>query len=109
MQRLPKELASVELTTTTAVLYTAPTNTRTTISEASVCNKTGTARYYTVTILSPGGSLKYKAFQVVVPAGKTVVVVGLIGKTFDSGGSLSAFAEANSALDFEISGYETNP
>ena len=50
MQRLPKQLAATELTTSTVVQYTAPANTRTTVSAASVTNKTGTARYYTVTI-----------------------------------------------------------
>ena len=109
MQRLPKQLAATELTTSTVVQYTAPANTRTTVSAASVTNKTGTARYYTVTITPSGGSARYVAYQLVVAAGKTAIVTGLIGQTLDAGGVISALAEANSALDFVMSGYETIP
>ena len=109
MQRLPKQLSTTELTGTTAVQYTAPTNTRTTISAASVTNKTGTARWYTVTVTPSGGSAYYVAFQLVLGAGKTAIVTGLIGHTLDAGGAVNAFAEVGSAIDMVISGYETNP
>lgn len=107
MLRLPKQLASAELTTSIADQYTAPTNNRTTISACTVTNKTATAYYVTITQTPSGGSARNLAYQVVVPAKSVYVVAGAIGQTLDTGGKISALAEANSALDFTMSGYVT--
>jgi hypothetical protein len=106
MQRLPKQLLCVELTTGNQT-YTAPGNVRTTLSAASVTNKSGVAYWVTVTITPSGGTAKYGAYRRVVAAGATVVLSGLIGQTMGPADVLTATAEANSALDFVASGYET--
>lgn len=107
MQRQPNQLLCVELTTV-AQTYTAPTNTKTTISAATVTNKTGTARYVTVTTTPSGGSAKTLVYQKVIPAGATEVLFGLVGQTIKPAGTLDALAEANTTLDLVVSGYETS-
>jgi hypothetical protein len=107
MQRQPNQLLCVELTTVDQT-YPAPTNTKTTISAATVTNKSGTARYVTVTITPSGGTPQYVVYQKVIPAGATEVLFGLVGQTLKPLGALSALAEANSALDLIVSGYETS-
>jgi hypothetical protein len=106
MQRLPKQLVCTELTTGSST-YTAPTNVRTTISAASVTNKSATARWVTVTITPSGGSARNGVYRRVVGVGETAVLYGLVGQTMGPADIITATAEANSALDFIASGYET--
>lgn len=109
MQRLPKLLSTNELTTASVDQYTAPANTRTTISAATATNKTATARYLTVTITPSGGSARNVCYQRVVAPNESFVVHGLIGQTLNPADKFTAIAEANSAIDLVVSGYETNP
>jgi len=109
MQRLPKQIACAELGAGTSDLYTAPTNTKTTISACSVTNKSGAARTVTVTIKPPGGVARNVAFGLGVAAGETRVVHGALGQTIEAGGVLAAFGDAAGALDLVASAYETNP
>ncbi len=108
-QRLPKQMIVTELTTT-GNSYAAPTNTRTTISAATVVNKTATPRYVTAQITPSGGSAINAVYQFVVPAAGAAptVLYGLVGQTIMPGGELELIAEANSALDCLVSGYETS-
>lgn len=103
----PKRLASVELTNASADMYTAGTNTRTRISAATVANKTGTARYVTVTFTASGGSARNLVYQVVVQPATQFPLYALINVTLEPGDKVSALAEANSALDFNMSGIES--
>jgi len=108
MLRLPKQLASVELTTSSADLYTVPTNSVATISAFTVTNKNATTAYYvTITQTPSAGTARNLAYQVVVPAKSVYVVSGAIGQSLAAGGKISALAEANSALDVTVSGYVT--
>lgn len=107
MLRLPKQLASAELTTSSADLYTVPSNSVATISAFTVTNKTSTAYYVTITQTPSGGSARNLAYQVVVPAIGVYVVAGAIGQSLAAAGKISALAEANSALDVTVSGYVT--
>jgi hypothetical protein len=109
MQRLPKQIVAVELTTASVDLYTAPANTKTTISACSVTNKTAAARTVTVTVKPSGGTARNVAYNLSVPVGRTVVIAGAIGQTLETGGVLAALGDAASALDFVASAYETNP
>lgn len=109
MQRLPKQLAASELTAVSADLYTAPANTRTTISACSVTNKTGVARTVTVTIKAAGGTARNVAYNLGVAPNETRVIHGALGQTIEAGGVLAAFGDAAAALDFVASGYEANP
>lgn len=109
MQRLPKQIVAVELTTASVDLYTAPANTKTTISACAVTNKTATARTATVTVKPAGGTARNVAYNLSVPAGKTVVVNGALAQTLEAGGVLAAFGDGAAALDFVVSAYETNP
>lgn len=109
-QRLPKQLLCTELTTVaSASEYTAPANTRTTISACSATNKTATARYVTATITPSGGTARNICYQRVIAAGETFNIPGAIGQSLEAAGKLSVLAEANTAIDLVVSGYETNP
>lgn len=107
MQRLPKQMIAAELTTGSTA-YTAPANTKTTISSATVTNKTATPRFVTATVTPSGGSAINAYYQYVVPAGATVVLYGLVGQSLMAAGALTLTAEANTALDALVSGYETS-
>ncbi|KFC61957.1 hypothetical protein [Massilia sp. LC238] len=109
MQRLPKQIAVAELGAASAALYTAPANTKTTISACSVTNKTGNARTVTLTVQAAGGTARNIAFGMGVGAGETRVVHGAIGQTLEAGGVLAGLADAAGALDIVVSAYETNP
>ena len=108
--RIPKNLLTKELTTTaSASAYTAPANTRTTISGCSVTNKTATARYVTVTYTPSGGSAFNVCYQRIVAPNETFIVGGLIAQTLNPADKVEFLAEANSALDLALSGYEFQP
>jgi hypothetical protein len=109
MQRLPKLLAAAELGAGAAALYSAPANTRTTISACSVTNKSGIARLVTITVTASGGTARNVAYNMSVPAGATRVVSGALAQTLEAGGVLSGSADAAGAVDIVASGYETNP
>jgi hypothetical protein len=109
MQRLPKQIAAVELTAASVDLYTVPANTKATISACSVSNKTAAARTVTVTVKPAGGTARNLAYNLSVPVGRTVVINGAIGQTMEAGGVLAAYGDAAAALDFVASAYETNP
>ena len=109
MQRLPKQIAVTELAAASTGLYTAPANTKTTISACSVTNKTASARTVTLTVQAAGGTARNIAFGMGVGAGETRVVHGAIGQTLEAGGVLAGLADAAGALDIVVSAYETNP
>jgi hypothetical protein len=106
MARLPKRLATIELTTASVDMYTAPTNCRTQIASCTVANKTGTARYVTVTLTPSGGSAFNLVYRVTVPINTQVSLFPVVGQVLDAGDKISALAEANTALDFAMSGFE---
>jgi hypothetical protein len=106
MQRLPKQLLCVELTTGDST-YPAPANCRTTVSAVSVTNKSAAARWVTVTLTPSGGTAKHLAYRRVLSIGETAVIYGAVGQTMSEDDVLTATAEAISALDFIASGYET--
>jgi hypothetical protein len=108
MQRLPKQIAAVELGAALADLYTVPANTKTTVSACSVTNKTATARLVTVTIKSATGAARNVAFNSNVAPNETKVIHGALGQTIESGGVLAAGSDAGAALDFVTSAYESN-
>ena len=109
MQRLPKQIAAVELTAATADLYTAPANTKTTISACSATNKTASARNFTITVKPSGGTARYLANQMSLGPYETRVVHGALGQTIEAAGVLAGFADAAAAVDLVVSAYETNP
>lgn len=107
MARNPKRMASTELTTVSVDQYTAPTNTRTQVAACTVANKTATARYVTVTLTASGGSARNLVYQVTVPANTQMPLYAVVGVVLDAGDKISALAEANSALDFNMGGFES--
>jgi hypothetical protein len=109
MQRLPKQIVCVELAAAATDLYTAPANTKTTISACSATNKTGSARNFTLTIKPSGGTARNLAYQMTLAAGETRVVHGALGQTIEAAGVLAGNADAATAVDLVISAYETNP
>ena len=65
MQRLPKRLVDgAQLTATAAVYYTAPANSLTTISAASVTNTTATPQTVTVYLVPALGSVEVNGVKV---------------------------------------------
>lgn len=109
MSRLPKRLATVELSTVSADLVTSAANTYTQIAACTVSNKTSTPRYVTVTITPNGGSARNLAYQVVVAPNAEANLRSVVGQTLNPGDKISALAEANTAIDLVLSGFETVP
>lgn len=113
MQRLPKRLVDgAQLTAAAAVYYTAPANSLTTISAASVTNTTATARTVTVYLVPTGGTAgagNVVCSGRVVAPGETFNVSGAIGQTLAAGGTLQALSDAATALTLVASGYVTTP
>lgn len=113
MQRLPKRLVTgSQLTTSAATYYTAPNNTITTISAASVTNTTATAQTATVYLVPPAGAAGVTncvcSARVIAP-GETYNVAGAIAQTLPAGATIQALSDAGAALTLVASGYETNP
>ena len=113
MQRLPKRLVDgAQLTATAAVYYTAPANSLTTISAASVTNTTATPQTVTVYLVpaagAPGVGNVVCSGRVVAP-GETFNIGGAIGQTLAAGGTLQALSDAATALTLVASGYVTIP
>lgn len=113
MQRLPKRLVDgAQLTAAAAVYYTAPANSLTTISAASVTNTTATARTVTVYLVPTGGTAgagNVVCSGRVVAPGETFNIGGAIGQTLAAGGTLQALSDAATALTLVASGYVTTP
>ena len=109
MQRLPKQIVVVELTAAVADLYTAPANTKSTISACSATNKTANARNITVTVKPAGGTARNVAYQMTLAPYETRPVTGALAQTLEAGGVLAAGADVAAAVDFVASAYETNP
>lgn len=99
-----KRLAGpVALTTTPATVYTVPSSTTAVIREIIVCNETGTARTFTLSIGTDGaGKRLFK--DATVRAGETVQITGQT--VLAAGEVIQAVASANSALTLTISGGE---
>jgi hypothetical protein len=100
-------MASVELTTAAVTMYTSPTNNRAQVAACSVANKTATARYVTVTLTPSGGSAFNLVYQVVVPPNQQMTLYPVVGQVLEAGDIIKALCEANSAVDFNMGGYET--
>jgi hypothetical protein len=109
MQRLPKQIVAAELAAAVADLYTAPANTKATISACSATNKTASARNVSVTIKPSGGTARYVAYQLSLAPNETRPVHGALGQTIEPGGVLAAGADAAASVDLVVSAYETNP
>jgi len=109
MQRLPKQIVAAELAVDAVDLYTAPKNTRATISACSVTNKGDATRAFTIGIRPAGGALRLVASGMTISPGETRVVHGVLAQTIEAGGVLVGSADAAGALDIVASAYETNP
>jgi hypothetical protein len=107
MSRLPKRLASIELTASSVSQYTSPDNTRTQIAACSVSNKTGTPRWVTVTITPSGGSAQNLVYRVTIPINQSVTLFPVVGMVLEPGDQISAQAEVVSALDFNMAGFQS--
>lgn len=113
MQRLPKRLVDgAQLTTVAATYYTAPNNSLTTISAASVTNSTAVPQTVTAYLVPSGGTAGVGnvvcSGRIVAP-GETFNVAGCIGQTLAAGGTLQALSDAGAALTLVASGYLTIP
>jgi hypothetical protein len=107
MARLPNRLATSELTTGAVLQYTAPTLTTTQIAACTVSNKTGSPATVTVTITPSGGSARNIVYQVTVPANTQFPLYAVVGQVLDPGDAIHALAGTASALDFHLSGFES--
>lgn len=107
MARTPKRFSTVELTTASVDLYTAPANVYAQIASASVANKTATPRYVTVTLTPSGGSARNLVYQVAVPSNAQTTLYPLVGQVLQPGDKISALAEANTAIDISLGGFES--
>lgn len=110
MQRIPKAITAAQLTTSAATYYTAPANTKSTISALTLTNTTGGAVTATVHLVPSGGSAsdtnKIMSARSIA-AGESYVVAAAIGQTMEAGGTLQALASANTSISLVGSAYET--
>lgn len=107
MSRTPKRLATVQLTASTVSMYEAPSNTTAQVAACTVTNKTATARTVTVTLTPSGGTARNLVFEVTVPPNTQTPLYAVVGQVIEPGDAVNAFADAGSALDFVMSGFET--
>lgn len=107
MSRTPKRLGSFELTTTTALMYEAPEGSTAQVAACTVSNKTGTAQAVTVTLTPDGEDALNLAFEVTVPPNTQLPLYAVVGQVVEPGDAIHAFADANSAIDFVMAGFET--
>ena len=112
MQRVPKSLVPpTQITASAATYYTAPANTVAEITAATATNSTGTARTITVHIVASGGSAAAanKVVQTkVVPANGAVLLPELVGQKIPTGSFISALADAATAVNLTVGGYEVS-
>lgn len=106
--RSPRLLAAVELTTSSADLYTAATNTYVQLAQVTATNKTGTLRNVTLTITPSGGSARNVVYQQNAQLNVPTVLSGAIGLVLNPGDKISGLCSANSAVDLTISGFVTS-
>lgn len=107
MSRTPKRMATVELTNATAEMYESPGNTLAQVAACTATNKTGTARTVTVTLIPSGGTAVNLVYQVTIPPNQQIALYAVVGQVLEGGDAINAFADANSAVDFVMSGFET--
>ncbi len=110
MQRTVKQLTpTAQLTAAAAVYYTAPANTTAEIGAATVTNVTATARTVTVSLVPSGGSAGLTNIVVqtrTVPANAAVQLWELIGQKLPPGATIQALADAATAVNLTVGGYE---
>lgn len=109
MSRTPKRMASNELTTAAVTQYTCPSTAaaHSQIASCTVANKTATARYVTVTLTPSGGTARNLVYRVTVPPNTQMPLYAVVGQVLDAGDLIQALAEANSAIDFNMGGFES--
>lgn len=112
MQRLPKRLVSgAQVADTATTYYTAPANTRTTISACTLTNTTAGAVTATLHLVPTGGTAGADNCILsarTIAAGESYNVAPAIGQTLEAGGMIQALAGAATSITLVASGYETN-
>lgn len=113
MQRLPVSLVpTTQITAAAVTYYTAPANTTAEIGAATATNATGTARTITVHIVASGGAVA-AANKVVqtktVPANSSVQLWEMVGQKLPTGSFISALADAATAVNLTVGGYQVTP
>jgi hypothetical protein len=107
MTRRIRRLASVELTTVAVDQITALTNFKLQIIACTVANKTATPYYVTVTLTPSGGTAFNLVYRQVISPGLPTQLHQVVGHVLEPGDKISALAEFNGALDFNLSGTES--
>jgi hypothetical protein len=110
MGTIRKSLKVAEITTTAADTSYAPVaNTRSQLTACTISNKTATPRYVTVTVDPTGADpARNLVYQRVIPANSSAALPEVIGHCLNPLDAILFLAEANSALDLVLSGYETS-
>lgn len=95
-----KPFHQVDLPTGTTTLYTAPAATTTDVLSCVFCNKTGTDRTVSVTIVKSGGSPTLQILSLEsVPANSALELIQGKGIVLATGDAIKALASAASAVD----------
>lgn len=107
--RTPKEMvATQQLTAAAASYYTVPTNATAEVNSATAVNTTGVARTVTVHIIPSAGAAATTnkiVFTKGIPANGSVQLWELFG-AIAPGSDVQAFADAATAVNLRIAGYE---
>jgi hypothetical protein len=111
MIRVPKAIASAQLTTAAVTYYTAPAGTVGTINNLSFTNTSGSPQAVTMYRVPSGGSpsaANQFSAPYTIPVGQTYVPPAAIGLQLDAGMTLQVLAAANTAVTIMGGVYETS-
>jgi hypothetical protein len=104
-----KRLATAQVGTSVAALYTAASGTRTVVKRAAFCNTSGSSVTLTVHLVPPGGSVgdsnKVVSAQS-VSSGETYLAAEVESQVIEGTGSLQASASASGSISAIVSGLE---
>lgn len=110
MARTPKRIiAGAQLTTSTAIYYTAPTNQSCVIRRVSFTNTTGTAATVDLYLVASGGTAGASnqiVVDKVISPGETWSCPDVEGQVLAPGGTIQAQSDTNSAITIIGSGTE---
>jgi hypothetical protein len=111
MQRVPKSIAPLVLTTAAQTAYTAPSGTVSTINNLSLTNTSGsvvTATLYNVPASGSAGVGNEFLAAFSLSPGQTYVPPQAIGLQLAAGSTLQALASANTSITLMGGVYETS-
>lgn len=104
-----KLITPVQLSTATAIYYTVPTGTRTTITNLLLHNTSALPVEVTIYLVQSGGSAgaANQAWKLTIPSQNARPLYELVNQTLAAGDTIQLVASTASAVTLHLSGQET--